>query len=52
MESETPPASEVSQDMCKDYEIPPPVASTTASALKERIKHHYEICTDYYYSLW
>lgn len=21
-------------------------------ALKDRIRHHYEICSDYYYSLW
>ena len=35
-----------------DYEIPAPLPSTSMSALKERIKSHYEICSDYYYSLW
>ncbi|KAK3167639.1 hypothetical protein OEA41_010766 [Lepraria neglecta] len=34
-----------------EYKIPPP-ASTSFSVLKDRIKQHYEICSDYYYSLW
>lgn len=52
MKSNSPPASEASRDVSKDYEIPAPVAPTTVSALKERIKRHYEICSEYYYSLW
>ena len=35
-----------------DYEIPAPLPPPSMSALKERIKYHYEICSDYYYSLW
>jgi hypothetical protein len=34
-----------------EYEIPPP-ASTSFGVLKDRIKQHYEVCSDYYYSLW
>lgn len=34
-----------------EYKIPFP-ASTSFSVLKDRIKQHYEICSDYYYSLW
>lgn len=37
------------------YEIPAPDPVSTTSnfaALKERIRHHYELASDYYYSLW
>ena len=34
------------------YEIPPPEPSSSFAGLKDRIKRHYEICSDYYYSLW
>ena len=40
------------QDVGDDYEIPQPESSTSFAALKDRIKHHYEIASDYYYSLW
>lgn len=40
------------QDIGDDYEIPPPEPSSSFAGLKERIKQHYEICSDYYYSLW
>lgn len=40
------------QDIGDDYEIPPPEPSTSFAGLKDRIKRHYEICSDYYYSLW
>ena len=39
-------------DISQDYEVPEPLPSTSMSALKERIKYHYEVCSDYYYSLW
>ena len=39
-------------DVSEDYEIPAPLPPTSMSALKERIKYHYEISSDYYYSLW
>ena len=45
------PASQA-QDIGDDYEIPPPEPFTSFAGLKDRIKHHYEICSDYYYSLW
>ncbi|KAL9124760.1 MAG: hypothetical protein Q9217_005944 [Psora testacea] len=35
-----------------EYEIPAPRLWTTSSALKDRIRHHYELCSEYYYSLW
>ena len=34
------------------YETPPPEAFTSFSALKARIKQHYDVASDYYYSLW
>jgi tocopherol O-methyltransferase len=34
------------------YEIPTPEPFISFNALKGRIRHHYEICSDYYYSLW
>ena len=41
-----------SQDVGDFYEIPPPEPSDSFAGLKDRIKRHYEICSDYYYSLW
>ena len=44
---------EVKSEVIGDqYEIPPPEPPTTFSVLKERIKKHYELASDYYYSLW
>ena len=40
------------QHVGDDYEIPPPETSVSFSGLKDRIKRHYEVCSDYYYSLW
>ncbi len=34
------------------YEIPKVEEPESASSLKDRIKKHYEIASDYYYSLW
>lgn len=34
------------------YEIPGYEAHESSTSLKERIKKHYEIASDYYYSLW
>ena len=34
------------------YETPAPEPSSSFAGLKDRIKRHYEICSDYYYSLW
>ena len=35
-----------------NYETPAPEPSSSFAGLKDRIKRHYEICSDYYYSLW
>jgi hypothetical protein len=34
------------------YDIPEPEPFISFNALKERIRHHYELASDYYYSLW
>ncbi len=34
------------------HEIPDYEAHESATSLKERIKKHYELASDYYYSLW
>lgn len=39
-------------DISSQYETPAPQPSTSLSTLKERIRHHYELASDYYYSLW
>ncbi|MCJ1393329.1 hypothetical protein MMC18_006201 [Xylographa bjoerkii] len=39
-------------DVSTKYETPPPQEFTSFEALKGRIRHHYELCSDYYYSLW
>jgi len=40
------------KDIGDEYSIPAPAPFVSFSALKDRIKHHYEVCSDYYYSLW
>lgn len=44
--------SSQAEDIGDNYEIPPPEPSSSFAGLKDRIKRHYEICSDYYYSLW
>lgn len=39
-------------DISSQYETPAPEPFVSFNALKDRIRHHYEICSDYYYSLW
>jgi hypothetical protein len=34
------------------YEIPEAAPFISYDALKARIRHHYELASDYYYSLW
>ncbi|KAL8707146.1 MAG: hypothetical protein Q9225_007816, partial [Loekoesia sp. 1 TL-2023] len=38
--------------LSKQYQVPPPDPITSFAALKDRIKHHYELASDYYYTLW
>jgi tocopherol O-methyltransferase len=40
------------QEVIYKYEIPEPEPFISFNALKERIRHHYELASDYYYSLW
>lgn len=47
-----PVSSNPSHDIGKDYETPAPLPITSFSALKDRIRQHYELASDYYYSLW
>ncbi|CAK7268941.1 hypothetical protein SEPCBS57363_003349 [Sporothrix epigloea] len=39
-------------DLSREYETPLGLAHTTMQALKERIKQHYDLASDYYVSLW
>ncbi len=39
-------------DISSQYETPTPEPIGSFTALKERIKKHYELASDYYYSLW
>ncbi|KAI4113694.1 MAG: hypothetical protein LQ345_005381 [Seirophora villosa] len=39
-------------DLSKQYPTPSPESVTSFAALKDRIRHHYELASDYYYSLW
>ena len=41
-----------SDEISAQYETPAPEPFISFNALKDRIRHHYEICSDYYYSLW
>jgi hypothetical protein len=34
------------------YEVPAYEEHSSYTALKDRIRHHYELASDYYYSLW
>lgn len=47
----TPPIDEVT-DLSKEYDTPMGLAHTTMQALKDRIKLHYDLASDYYLSLW
>ncbi len=39
-------------DLGSKYEIPEPEPFISFNALKARITNHYELASDYYYSLW
>lgn len=43
---------EEANDLGNKYEIPEPEPFISFNALKDRIRHHYELASDYYYSLW
>jgi tocopherol O-methyltransferase len=39
-------------ELSKQYDTPLGLAHTTMQALKDRIKLHYDLASDYYLSLW
>lgn len=45
----TPPAD---QHVGDQYEVPAVETHSSFDSLKQRIRHHYELASDYYYSLW
>lgn len=49
---ETQSPNDALQDISTQYKIPSPQVFTSFNALKDRIKHHYDFCSEYYYSLW
>lgn len=40
------------EDVINQYDTPEPEPFISFNALKDRIRHHYELASDYYYSLW
>ncbi|KAF4627820.1 hypothetical protein G7Y89_g10326 [Cudoniella acicularis] len=42
----------VTSETINAYTIPEPEPFVSFAALKDRIRHHYELASDYYYSLW
>ncbi|KAM0804169.1 gamma-tocopherol methyltransferase [Usnea florida] len=48
----TPSSGILAEHIGDKYETPAPEPSSSFAGLKDRIKRHYEICSDYYYSLW
>ncbi|MCJ1377819.1 hypothetical protein MMC17_000915 [Xylographa soralifera] len=50
--STSPSRISSTQDVGASYETPASRDFTSFEALKNRIRHHYELCSDYYYSLW
>jgi tocopherol O-methyltransferase len=39
-------------ELSKKYDTPMGLAHTTMQVLKDRIKQHYDLASDYYLSLW
>jgi hypothetical protein len=52
MEDPSATAYDTSSDLGANYSVPSHSAITSFDALKGRIREHYEVCSDYYYSLW
>jgi len=49
---EKPASNGTTHDVGDDYETPTTEPHGSFDALKGRIRHHYELASDYYYSLW
>lgn len=45
-------AVEETTDLSKEYDTPMGLAHTTMGALKDRIKLHYDLASEYYLNLW
>ncbi|CAF9925278.1 MAG: hypothetical protein HETSPECPRED_005794 [Heterodermia speciosa] len=45
-------AESTESDLAQQYPTPAPEPTVSFAALKDRIRHHYELASDYYYSLW
>jgi tocopherol O-methyltransferase len=43
---------EKENEVIAKYDIPEPEPFISFNALKDRIRHHYELASDNYYSLW
>lgn len=46
------PAGDETTTLSKQYDTPLGLAHTTMQALKDRIKLHYDLASDYYLNLW
>ncbi|KAK1760511.1 gamma-tocopherol methyltransferase [Echria macrotheca] len=46
------PAGDEATDLSKQYDTPIGLAHSTMQALKDRIKLHYDLASDYYLNLW
>lgn len=47
-----PVSSNPSTHVGDHYQVPAYEPHPSLTTLKERIRHHYELASDYYYSLW
>lgn len=48
----TAPAVQENTELSKQYDTPMGLAHDTMQALKDRIKTHYDLASEYYLSLW
>jgi tocopherol O-methyltransferase len=51
MEESPARSRDIDDDVGAKYTVPP-APFTSFEALKVRIREHYDLCSDYYYSLW
>ena len=50
--SSAPVPGDETTDLSKQYDTPIGLAHTTMQALKDRIKLHYDLASDFYLNLW
>lgn len=51
-EPATAPTNDETTQLSSQYDTSLGVAHTTMTALKDRIKQHYDLASDYYLNLW